>query len=298
MERSKFQVIEQAHDKHVVIPDIHGEYSMVQKAVDRYYDDPEIGFVFLGDIVDRKGKTKDREDGVFKSVEIIRKLGNRAILLMANHEYFMHAAMFEKNPKKAREFANFWLGLDGQPSYESNTASSYGITEPDYSSPSRFLDELKFAKHDRVLTSATPYFETETFIATHAGIEPDIPLDEQKDYLETIATKMARGNYRSMVNQQCLPADIDKPPQWFSLELAVDATPIEVTDKVVVSGHAHFFSPTRLASRKRPLTFSPERSINDGKRVRLASQLYARKYEDMFVWQDWDQQIITIAREK
>lgn len=80
----------------------------------------------------------------------------------------------------------------------------------------------------------------------------------------------------------------DRPPQWFSMKLATSTEPVYHTNKTVVSGHAHVL--------KGKHSTSSERSLHDGRRIRLASTLNAPTKAPAYVWQDWDGEIIEIPR--
>ena len=40
------------------------------------------------------------------------------------------------------------------------------------------------------------------------------------------------------------------------------------------------------------------RKILEGQRIRLASQLNRPKNDDLYIWQDWDQEIVTISNRR
>jgi hypothetical protein len=281
-----FEVIEQRHDRHVVIPDQHGEHQLTQRIIESYFDQEDIGFVFLGDVIDKSGVSSDPEQSVFKELELIRLLGSRAILTVANHEWYPLAAMYEKDPARKEAHTSMWLGLGRSVSQSVSiiTLENYEITERDETTPQKFLEVLTQHGHDRVLTRATPFFETDTFIATHAGIERDMAWDEQRKFLIQTAEDMARGIFNV------------HPTQWFSMELAVDARPVTSTDKVVVSGHAHGLDPKAKTIQQQHVQYSPERALYNGKRIRIASKLNAPGNEDGFIWQDWDGSIVCYGR--
>ncbi len=279
-----FNVVSQTADRHVVIPDLHGEHVIAEQAVDRYIDQEDIGFVFLGDVLDKKGLEQDHDQGVRRTLELIRSLGNRAVLTIANHEIYALAAMFSKHKAAKQAATELWLGNADYLRMERNTVSAYDITERSEETPELFRSALEEHGHLDVLISATPYFETDTFVALHAGVMPHVDWQEQRDTLIDTARDMAHGIY------------FDTPPQWFSLPLAVDITPIESTDKIVVTGHAHYLSDSRKSFLHK--NTNSERSINGGKRIRLASMLNNPQNENLFVWQDWDGEIIEIPRDQ
>jgi hypothetical protein len=275
-----FEVIEQQFDKHVVIPDGHGEHKKVLSVVEQYYDYPDVGYVFLGDMVDRKGVTNDPEQGVRETLQIVKNLGERAIVTMANHEWMLLGAVFADSIPIRDAIAKSWLLKNankqfGSTSIESNTLSSYDLTNTGIDSVARLWREMRQHGHTKVLTNATPYYETDTFIAVHAGVGYEMPWEDQKYQLELTGQQMANGEYW------------EQPDQWFSIELAIDARPVTTTDKTVVSGHAHYLIPDGRY-KKRVKNFSPDRIINEGSRVRLASQLNPPQNQPLIVWQDWD----------
>jgi len=279
-----FETIDQTYSRHVVIPDLHGEYELAENAIDRYIDYPDIQFVFLGDVVDRRGISDDPNRGVYRTVELIRELGNRAVMVIANHEWTMLAAISSKSVAHAKAATDLWLGLSaGRSSYESHTVDSYGVIERDSTTPDKFRRAVYDAGHLAVFTNAAPFFETEKFIATHAGVEPMTDWESQKEYLIDTARDMAHGIF------------FNNPNQWFSMGLAVTTKPVQCTEKVVVSGHAHSLTSGRQRY-SRGLPTSAERVLHDGKRVRLANSVNAPTNGDLFIWQDWNGKVIKIER--
>lgn len=66
--------------KYVVVPDIHGEYQVIQQLIKKYKND-KTKFIFLGDIVDR-GKSS------YKTFLLVKKLieDNKAHVVISNHD--------------------------------------------------------------------------------------------------------------------------------------------------------------------------------------------------------------------
>jgi len=278
-----FEVIDQQFDKHVVVPDTHGEHKKVLSVVEQYYDYPDVGFVFLGDIIDKKGTKNDQDQGVRQTLEIIKNLGERAIVTVANHEWMLMGAVLTDSVVTRDAIEKTWLEkhqnkYTGGSSIECNTLASYDLTNTGAGSAVRLWREMRHHGHTRVLTKATPYYETDNFIAVHAGVKNDISWEDQKYELQMVGKEMDDGVFW------------EQPDQWFSIELAVDATPVTVTDKTIVSGHAHYMIPDGRY-KKRVQNFSAQRILHDGKRVRLASQINAPQNEPLIVWQDWDGQL-------
>lgn len=273
----------QTADRHVVIPDIHGEHAVLQKIIDHYYEQSDVDFVFLGDLIDRKGVVDDPERGVYKTLDLVGKLGRRAVITMANHEWLFLGSSHALEPTQRREITREWLGATPESAIEKNVLLSYGLNpeQRDEYATMRLRSQMARAGHLGLLLGATPYYETTNFIATHAGILPDVDWAVQREYLETVGEEMDEGLY------------YDRPGQWFSMKLATSTAPISATDKIVVSGHAHVLGS---ATKRRP-NHTPERVLHNGKRVRLASTLNAPSNAPAFVWQDWDQEIVNFVQD-
>lgn len=272
-----FSVATQNFDRHLVIPDLHGEDELAQKVVDLYFNAEDICFVFLGDLIDKRIQKKG-DKGIKNTLELVKNLGNRAVLTIANHEWSALGALYDVSP--IRREAHEW----GDKNFygTGSTFESYGIdieTKDSFKEFKKIFEELG---HSALLMSATPYFETEKFIATHTGVSQTWDWVEQKNYLEMVSREMSRGIYEL------------QPANWFSTELACDTKPVTSTDKIVVSGHAHYLTSSLRDYRHR-ISTSPERVVNEGKRVRLASQL-SKDTEPLYVWQDWDESVVEITR--
>lgn len=268
-----FSVATQNFDRHLVIPDLHGEDELAQKVVDIYFNAEDICFVFLGDLIDKRIQKKG-DKGIKNTLELVKNLGKRAVLTLANHEWSALGALYDVSP--IRREAHEW----GDKNFygTGSTLESYGI---DIEAKDAFKDFKKIFEelgHSALLLSATPYYETDKFIATHAGVVRGWDWEEQKSYMEMVAREMASGIYEL------------QPTNWFSTELACDTKPVTCTEKIVVSGHAHYLTSSLRDYRHRIIT-SEERVVNDGKRVRLASRLN-NSTDPLFVWQDWDGQMI------
>lgn len=271
---NSFTTVNQSFEKHVVIPDLHGEVEVLQKTIDIYFDAEDICFVFLGDLIDKRKAKKD-DSGVCQTLELVKGLGSRAVITMANHEWSALGALYDVDP--IRKEAHVWGDLNFY--YATSTLNSYGVNleaNKPYDEFKKIFEELG---HSALLKSATPYFETEKFIAVHAGIESGWDWDAQKEYMEMACGDMAKGIYEL------------QPSMWFSTELACDVRPIHSTEKIVVSGHAHYLTSS-LKNYSYPIKVCKDRVVNNGKRVRLASQL--NDCQPLYVWQDWDESIVEI----
>lgn len=269
-------------DRHVVIADLHGEDEVLHRILDRYRRDDQVKFVFVGDVLDRKGNDFDAETGVFKTLDMLSELGKRAVLTLGNHEWLALGSMDAIDTAERQQIQSDWMGLGTQGSVEANTFSSYGIDRNAISdiTVARLKYTMKTMGHYAIIRDAFPFYETDTFIAVHAGIFSDIPWEKQRDDLTETWMKMKFGEFS------------ERPPQWFSMDLANSVIPITATDKIVVSGHSHVLG----AERRLKPRGSQFRSLHDGKRIRLASTLNAPTRAPAYVWQDWDGRVVEIRR--
>ena len=276
--KNKYFTIPQRFEKHIVIPDLHGESKLLEKVIDKY-DNDSIGFVFLGDVVDQKGYL-DSENNVSRLLDLMKELGNKAIMTMANHEFVLLGALFAKDPYVNHMYTSYWHMI------ENNTVRAYGLPfDKSESTKENLKGALRRAGHLAVLHAITMYYETDDFIATHAGVIPDVPWEIQKEELENLAQELSNDRFPDYSQNEAMPKQI------FSLRNATAAKPVIATDKIVLSGHAHFLPPTSKEYSGGMRVTKSERSLNGGKRIRLASQLNRTSNDDLFIWHDWDQKI-------
>lgn len=147
----------------LAIGDIHGCLRALEallKEVDPQGDDL---VVTLGDYVDRGPDSR----GVLDRMEALR--GHcRCRTLKGNHDLMMLAA------REDLEHFSEWLRCGGK-----QTLASYHASE-DWGP----LSEAIPARHWRFLKDeCVPYHETGTHFFVHANAYPDLPLDEQPDYM-------------------------------------------------------------------------------------------------------------------
>ena len=141
----------------IAISDIHGCYTELKKLIRKLesegeYDKDTDTLVFLGDYIDR-GPDSSK---VIKFVRQLQQDNPNVMALMGNHEkmcidYFEHGdSCWAFNGKRS-------------------TVSSYrGISD--------MSDDVKWMK------TLPLYYETDSFIFVHAGINPDVPLEENTSY--------------------------------------------------------------------------------------------------------------------
>lgn len=280
----------QQFEKHVVIPDLHGEHQLLERVVDTYHDDTDVGFVLLGDIVDRKIPEPDSEQGVRRTLEVVKGLGERAVLVWGNHEWSMCGAAYDTDPAVRSAFTEGWLFVfpPSKHSVEHNTLSAYDVDKRGDGAMNVFRDALAREGHEELLLGASIYYETGKFIALHAGIHPFEPWEEQRELLDIAQVRVGKQSFWPI------------PEHVNSFDFAATAAPLKSTDKVVVSGHTH---QPGMANWKEDLSApgwtrmrSPERSLHDGRRIRLGSEVNGfhplkdpsqPHNEPLFVYEDW-----------
>jgi serine/threonine protein phosphatase 1 len=147
----------------LAIGDIHGclrAFDALLKEVN-----PECGdlVVVLGDYVDRGPDSK----GVLDRL-IVLQARCRLVTLKGNHDLMM------LNGREDLDHFNEWLKCGGKQALESYQANADWET---------FADAVP-AGHWRFLEDAcVPYHEIDTHFFVHANVDPDVPLEEQPDYL-------------------------------------------------------------------------------------------------------------------
>ena len=283
MEKPRFQVQTQRFDRHVVIPDLHGENRLLEDVIHKYQR-ADIGFVFLGDLIDRKGPNYE-VNSVPKLLDTVMDLDDKAIITLANHELILLGSLSSEDPLRAYAYGYYYDMI------KANTLRDYGVPEDRIGwNKNELRSIMKDLGHLALLESATPYYETETFIATHAGINHKTPWEEQKRKLDILAIELSEGYYPDPYPKNGVQLETELEP-IFSMKNATDTSPITSTDKVIISGHAHNLSGQKVMNLeigRNPIKY---RKILNGQRIRLASQLNRPRNDDLFVYQDWDQEI-------
>ncbi|MBT8448466.1 MAG: metallophosphoesterase, partial [Gammaproteobacteria bacterium] len=95
--------------RYLIVPDLHGEVSVLNSLVDQYGDDPEMKFIFLGDIV-------DRGESSFETFRLVHRLikSGKGHGVVSNHD------------NKAYRWFGKWL-KDGDHKYKTETFDTYGM---------------------------------------------------------------------------------------------------------------------------------------------------------------------------
>ncbi|MBN2017110.1 MAG: serine/threonine protein phosphatase [Candidatus Cloacimonetes bacterium] len=153
---------EQDYRRLIAVGDIHGQFDMLQRLMEKIKPSKEDFFVFLGDYIDRGRKSKEVIDYLIK----FQKKYD-AVFLRGNHEDMLldllglddHAINGDYYYRNGGEF----------------TARSYGNED----STINDLKDLIPADHIEFMKNAKIFFETELFYFAHGGIMPGIPFEEQ-----------------------------------------------------------------------------------------------------------------------
>lgn len=197
-------------NKYFVFSDVHGEYDALMKSLEQAGYNPQDNthkLVSLGDNFDRGPKSK----------QIFRFLyDNKAICIKGNHD-----AMFQEYLEKGMdgEFVLFNILHNGL----GETIGSFsGLLDRDFNP--QILQHARNNVDRRVLQwiqNMPLFFETDTFIFSHAGIDPDLP------------------NWRATDESHLL---------W---DIKNSYRPCKYTDgKIVVIGHHHAARVRRQAEEK------------------------------------------------
>ncbi|MFQ3545069.1 metallophosphoesterase family protein [Halobacillus rhizosphaerae] len=141
--------------RYLVVSDIHGEIEKLEKVLkEASYCPDEDQLVLLGDYVDRGARSREVVEKVKELVE-----ENGAIAIKGNHDDLFIRSKYEE------EALNLWR-MNGAAS----TVKSYeGLSEEMKEHQDWMEDHLRL------------YYETEEYIFVHAGLLPDVPLEDQEE---------------------------------------------------------------------------------------------------------------------
>jgi serine/threonine protein phosphatase 1 len=155
------------------VGDIHGRADLLSEITARIDDDirrrpiAHTVEVYLGDYIDRGPHSRTVID-----LLAVRLVANRAVCLRGNHEAVMEG--FLQDPA----ILQYWLPLGGM-----QTLASYGIELRDETETAsdlrlRFLDAFPRA-HELFMQCLRNQFSCGDFLFVHAGIRPEIPIEQQ-----------------------------------------------------------------------------------------------------------------------
>jgi hypothetical protein len=199
---------------HLVIPDSHGEYDKVSRIVDAYENTVD-RFVFLGDVIDGRD--------VKPLIGLIQGLGERAITIVGNHEWVLLNALQDDPEELVAHWRHrLWSR------YERDTLASYGIARTrKWEINAKALSEvIRPNGHYDWLAGLPTFYETDSFVAIHAGPRHDLSWDIQKKELDDANTEEQRM--------------YTEPLQIFDHGLSkVQDLPSDVDSKLFISGHSH-----------------------------------------------------------
>lgn len=152
----------------LVFGDLHGCANTIKQLINRVKPTSEDMLVFLGDYIDRGNK-------VFETIDYMIKLSMEfdCVFLMGNHENmwirYLKGHMIERGEEEV------FLYNGG-----TSTVDSYCANLP------ALIDDIKFddlpQDHQDFYDSLVVKHEQDGFVFVHAGVRPNVPLDEQSDH--------------------------------------------------------------------------------------------------------------------
>lgn len=219
----------QETQRYLVIPDLHGEIELGKRAVD-LANTLDAEAVFLGDLIGRGGPA------VKETVELARAEGTA---VLGNHELlFLNAleamkAGTEINPKAMKSIREMLAN------YGADQASELEGTAENLK---QAMDE---EGHLAWMRELEPFFETDGFIALHAGPRLDKPWRKQRKDIRK----------RSQPSTDVSAGPIQITDAGHELSGAIDV-PQTVDERIFVTGHWHKGDPAseRTAERRVYLT--------------------------------------------
>lgn len=140
--------------RYIAITDIHGEYEKLVNLLSKIEILPDDILVFMGDYIDRGAKSRE-------VIDCIINISNtyKTVCLMGSHEYaYLHA-------RQNDEYYKYLFWNYGGPA----TVKSYGSFDNIYKVHGNFFEKLRF------------YYLTDKYLFVHAGINPDLTLEEQNE---------------------------------------------------------------------------------------------------------------------
>jgi len=140
----------------LAVGDVHGYRDKLEMLMDKVKPTGDDQVVFLGDLIDRGPDSK----GVLEYVLEFCRTFPKTVVLRGNHEDLLLHSL-----KEPHTISRYFYGGGWQ------TWESYGVT-----SYLNFLpqDHLEF------LDSRPLYYQIEEYFFVHAGLRPNIPIDNQR----------------------------------------------------------------------------------------------------------------------
>ncbi|WP_375250993.1 metallophosphoesterase family protein [Sphingomonas sp.] len=207
------------------IGDVHGCRAELERLLGLIEaDDAERGgppsmLIFLGDLVDRGPDSA----GVIE--RLLQLAGERpnTRFLKGNHEEVLLSAL-----EGERQALRLFCRVGGR-----ETAISYGISGEDYD---RYdfdeliarLDELVPASHRDFLRAFEDMIELGDYAFVHAGIRPEIPLDQQRGsdlrWIRETFLDYRRPHPRIIVHGHTISEEVDRQPNRIGIDTGAYAT--------------------------------------------------------------------------
>lgn len=144
----------------LAVGDIHGCFRSLSLLAETVPFTDEDLVVTLGDYVDRGPDSKSVVEWVMQRTEL-----GRCLPLQGNHEIMMLAALTGRMPMQ------HWLQFGGREALDSYAPSGRRGSSDDVP-----LEHLRFL-HSQLHW----YYETDSHIFVHAGLAPDVPMEEQQE---------------------------------------------------------------------------------------------------------------------
>ncbi len=234
----------------VVMADLHGHSDVFEKAVKEYGD---IDYVLLGDSI---GGGPDSA-GVLDIADEVD-----AQLTWGNWEMYIMAGLVHHDLEKRQLVQDVTKPFDTSHGMLQSFARSYDVDTklPKPKMIESIIKKMQKKGHLNILARAAMYVETDEFIGIHAGLTPYKSWEKQKQDLAKV-----KGTFN----------EAKQLVDYSDHRLSKRQKAFAVTDKIVLTGHTH--------------KVVGERITDQGKRVRLASRLYAG--QPLHVWQSWDKEI-------
>ncbi len=160
------------------VGDIHGRADLFDALLKRIDDDidartpAEITLVLLGDLVDRG---PDSRGVIERAMQLEASEGDVRFLAGNHEEVFLEAVT-----KPSRETSRFFYRIGGR-----ETVLSYGLTEQemidiDHGALAARLPDMVPPEHVAFLQRFEDQIEIGDYLFVHAGVKPNVPLDQQK----------------------------------------------------------------------------------------------------------------------
>ncbi|MGE7623079.1 metallophosphoesterase family protein [Viridibacillus sp. NPDC096237] len=172
----------------ILISDIHGELKKFQDLLTlANYSSDEDRLVLLGDYIDRGPDSA----GVLDLVMKLQR--NGAIVLIGNHESLMEKAFTEQTEYAWKHWTERCGGKETLLSYGFFEEEIKGISEGEHFIVPQ-LQSAKLDEHLAFIKNLHTYIEDEDYIFVHAGIDPNIPVNEtEKETLIWIREEFHNG---------------------------------------------------------------------------------------------------------